>query len=62
MHCFSLLFSVIEKLGLPLQTELHVTDDSGTEVDADVYEELLKAGNLIIHVSTEKSTGKTLLR
>ncbi|XP_059417045.1 uncharacterized protein LOC132152250 [Carassius carassius] len=50
------LQKVIEKLGLPLQTELHVTDESGTEVDADVYEELLKAGNLIIHVSTEKST------
>ncbi|CAM4652279.1 unnamed protein product [Leuciscus chuanchicus] len=37
-------------------TELHVTDESGTEVDADVFEELLKAGNLTIHVSTEKST------
>ncbi|XDV21824.1 hypothetical protein PO909_026844 [Leuciscus waleckii] len=50
------LQKVIEKLGLPLQTELHVTDESGTEVDADVFEELLKAGNLTIHVSTEKST------
>ncbi|KAE8278071.1 hypothetical protein D5F01_LYC23868 [Larimichthys crocea] len=47
---------VIEKLGLPLQTVLHLTDESGTEVDADVFEELLQAGDLTIKVSTEKST------
>ncbi|KAG7318554.1 hypothetical protein KOW79_018309 [Hemibagrus wyckioides] len=49
--------SVIEKLGLPLQTELHLTDESGTEVDADVFEELLQAGNLTVMVSTEQSRG-----
>lgn len=38
---------------------LHLTDDSGTEVDADVFEELLQAGNLTVRVTTEKSTGKT---
>ncbi|XP_056268773.1 uncharacterized protein LOC130192693 [Pseudoliparis swirei] len=46
---------VIGKLGLPLQTDLHVTDQSGTEVDADVFEELLQAGDLAVNVSTEKS-------
>ncbi|KAK5914049.1 hypothetical protein CgunFtcFv8_008516 [Champsocephalus gunnari] len=30
------LQKVIGKLGLPLQSELHLTDESGTEVDADV--------------------------
>ncbi|XP_019115208.2 uncharacterized protein LOC109138679 [Larimichthys crocea] len=50
------LQKVIEKLGLPLQTVLHLTDESGTEVDADVFEELLQAGDLTIKVSTEKST------
>ncbi|CAL8271733.1 unnamed protein product [Lota lota] len=47
---------VIGKLGLPVQTELHLTDKSGTEVDADVFEELLQAGDLTINVSTERST------
>ncbi|XP_035018982.1 uncharacterized protein LOC118113392 [Hippoglossus stenolepis] len=50
------LQKVLEKLGLPLQTELHLTDESGTEVDADVFDELLQAGNLTIMVSTEQST------
>ncbi|AWP15702.1 Hypothetical protein SMAX5B_018129 [Scophthalmus maximus] len=30
--------------------------NSGTEVDAEVFEELLRAGNLTIKVSTERST------
>ncbi|XP_033960462.1 uncharacterized protein [Pseudochaenichthys georgianus] len=46
----------IEKLGLPLQSELHLTDESGTEVDADVFEELLQAGNLTVKVSTGQSS------
>ncbi|CAJ1083779.1 uncharacterized protein LOC127531094 isoform X2 [Xyrichtys novacula] len=50
------LQKVIQKLDLPLETELHLTDESGTEVDADVFEELLQAGNLTVRVSTEKST------
>lgn len=41
---------------------LHLTDESGTEVDADVFEELLQAGDLTIKVSTEKSTGKTWVK
>ncbi|XP_077439108.1 uncharacterized protein LOC144062000 [Vanacampus margaritifer] len=49
------LQKVIEKLELPLHSELHLTDDSGTEVDADVFEELLQAGNLTINVCKEKS-------
>lgn len=36
-----------------------MTDDSGTEVDADVFEELLQAGNLTVRVATEKSRGET---
>ncbi|KAF0047447.1 hypothetical protein F2P81_001080 [Scophthalmus maximus] len=39
------------------KTEQHLTADPGTEVDADVFEELLRAGNLTIKVSTERSTG-----
>ncbi|CAJ1048612.1 uncharacterized protein LOC111571121 isoform X3 [Xyrichtys novacula] len=50
------LQKVIQKLDLPLETELHLTDESGTEVDADLFEELLQAGNLTVRVSTEKST------
>ncbi|XP_030588512.1 uncharacterized protein LOC115782476 [Archocentrus centrarchus] len=50
------LQKVIVKLGLPLETELHLTDESGTEVDADVFEDLLQAGNLTVRVTTEKST------
>ncbi|KAK1903732.1 ATP phosphoribosyltransferase regulatory subunit [Dissostichus eleginoides] len=50
------LQKVIEKLGLPLQSELHLTDESGTEVDADVFEELLQAGNLTVKVSTGRSS------
>ncbi|XP_034061589.1 uncharacterized protein LOC117539500 [Gymnodraco acuticeps] len=50
------LQKVIEKLGLPLQSELHLTDESGTEVDADVFEELLQAGNLTVKVSTGQSS------
>ncbi|KAG7335616.1 hypothetical protein KOW79_000309 [Hemibagrus wyckioides] len=49
------LQKVIEKLGLPLQSELRLADESGTEVDADVFEELLQAGNLTVTVSTEQS-------
>ncbi|XP_058264325.1 uncharacterized protein LOC131364868 isoform X1 [Hemibagrus wyckioides] len=52
------LQKVIEKLGLPLQSELRLADESGTEVDADVFEELLQAGNLTVTVSTEQSIGK----
>lgn len=55
---FQYSLSVIEKLGLPLQSELHLTDESGTEVDADVFEELLQAGNLTVKVSTGQSSGK----
>lgn len=36
-----------------------MTDESGTEVDADVFEELLQAGNLTVRVATEKSAGET---
>ncbi|XP_030588577.1 uncharacterized protein LOC115782519 isoform X1 [Archocentrus centrarchus] len=50
------LQKVIVKLGLALETELHLTDESGTEVDADVFEDLLQAGNLTVRVTTEKST------
>ncbi|KAI9547953.1 hypothetical protein NQZ68_012970 [Dissostichus eleginoides] len=50
------LQKVIEKLGLPLQSELHLTDESWTEVDADVFEELLQAGNLTVKVSTGRSS------
>ncbi|KAG7505294.1 hypothetical protein JOB18_028427 [Solea senegalensis] len=50
------LQKVILKLQLPLETELHLTDESGTEVDADVFEELLQAGNLTVRVTTEMST------
>ncbi|KAJ4940677.1 hypothetical protein JOQ06_026973 [Pogonophryne albipinna] len=46
----------LQNLGLPLQSELHVTDESGTEVDADVFEELLQAGNRTVKVSTEQSS------
>ena len=38
-----------------------MTDESGTEVDADVFEELLQAGNLTVRVTSEKSTGETQL-
>ncbi|KAG7313896.1 hypothetical protein KOW79_022392 [Hemibagrus wyckioides] len=51
------LQKVIETLCLPLQSELRLTDESGTEVDADVFEELLQAGNLTVTVSTEQSIG-----
>ncbi|XP_071399447.1 uncharacterized protein [Centroberyx affinis] len=50
------LQKVIQKLDLPLETELHLTDGTGTEIDEDVFEELLQAGNLIVRVETEKST------
>ena len=50
---------VIQKIDLPLEIELHLTDDSGTEVDADVFEELLQAGNLTVRVATERSRGET---
>ncbi|XP_007543316.1 uncharacterized protein LOC103131579 isoform X2 [Poecilia formosa] len=50
------LHKVIEKLNLPLETELHLTDESGTEVDEDVFEELLEAGNLTVTVTTKKPT------
>ena len=36
-----------------------MTEESGTEVDADVFEELLHSGNLTVRVTTEKSTGET---
>ncbi|KAG7335613.1 hypothetical protein KOW79_000306 [Hemibagrus wyckioides] len=55
------LQKVIEKLGLPLQSELRLADESGTEVDADVFEELLQAGNLTVTVSTEQSIEWTWL-
>lgn len=45
--------SVIQKIDLTLETELHLTDESGTEVDADVFEELLQAGNLTVRVTTK---------
>ena len=54
-----MFLSVIQKLDLPLESELHLTDESGTEVDADVFEELLQAGNLTVRVTSEKSTGET---
>ncbi|XP_041828521.1 uncharacterized protein LOC121643521 [Melanotaenia boesemani] len=50
------LQKVIQKLDLPLETELHLTDESGTDVDADVFEELLRAGNLTVRVTSERST------
>ncbi|KAM7399910.1 hypothetical protein PAMP_019146 [Pampus punctatissimus] len=49
------LQKVIQKLDLPLEIELHLTDESGTEVDADVFEELLQAANLTVSMTTEKS-------
>ncbi|XP_076591434.1 uncharacterized protein LOC143323468 [Chaetodon auriga] len=49
-------YIMLVKLDLPLETELHLTDESGTEVDADVFEDLLQAGNLTVRVATEKST------
>ncbi|XP_058264491.1 uncharacterized protein LOC131364868 isoform X3 [Hemibagrus wyckioides] len=55
------LQKVIEKLGLPLQSELRLADESGTEVDADVFEELLQAGNLTVTVSTEQSIDATVI-
>lgn len=54
-----IFLSVIQKLDLPLESELHLTDESGTEVDADVFEELLQAGNLTVRVALEKSAGET---
>lgn len=51
--------SVIQKLDLPLETELHLTDKSKTEVDADVFEELLQTANLTVGVTTEKLTSET---
>lgn len=47
---------VIDRLGLPPQTQLYLTDGRGVEVDADVFGELLKTGNLTINVSAEMST------
>ncbi|KAI9535100.1 hypothetical protein NQZ68_007189, partial [Dissostichus eleginoides] len=39
-----------------VKSELHLTDESGTAADADVFEELLQAGNLTVKVSTEQSS------
>uniref|UniRef100_A0AAV2MHN6 Uncharacterized protein n=1 Tax=Knipowitschia caucasica TaxID=637954 RepID=A0AAV2MHN6_KNICA len=39
---------VTEKLGLPLGTQLHLTDETGTEVEADVFGELLERNSTII--------------
>ena len=36
-----------------------MTDETGTEIDADVFEELVQAGNLTVRVATDKSTGET---
>lgn len=54
----NIIFISHSKAKLPLETGLHLTDESGTEVDADVFEELLQAGNLTVRVMTGKSTGE----
>lgn len=41
---------------------LHLTDETGTEVEADVFGELLERGNITINVSTHKSTGEISLK
>lgn len=38
------LCAVMEKFGLPPDTEIIYKDSSGTEVDADIFSELLRKG------------------
>lgn len=46
----SLSFPVIEKFCLPLEAEVIYKDATGTEVDAEIFSDLVGQGNVVLSV------------